>query len=496
MFVPVAALLVPMVLTAAPLAAFVEENRHEVGLLDVVPYWLVLAGALVLILGVLAARRGARAARAAAVPAGVLGWLFLTFEPFDELAGAGGQPAGYARFAWLAAAAAGTSLTARAARRSPEGATAAALAAGAMLLGVPVAGLASGRDEGPRPAPPPAAGDDAPAVRRPGVYFFLLDGYGRADDLARLGHHNAPFLAWLRARGFRVAERATAPYPATFLSVSSTLDMRYLARDGDSAFAGAFTRQLAGENAAARGFRALGYRVAHAPGGVAGSRCGGSEDICLAPRRGLSELQWALARMTPLAVGVDRSYDAGALTPAEAVGALRARSPRPPVFLHAHVMLTHDPFRRIGPGCKRLDGRRARETAGRPGARVYAASVRCANAELRRAIARILREDPAAVIALQSDHGAGIEHRGHAARGPNVLAAMRLPGPCRDSVRGDHTTVNTFRVVFACLRGREPELLRPRWFAMEGVPGTGGRVRECASVRRCQMRRRTDGLLR
>ena len=64
----------------------------------------------------------------------------------------------------------------------------------------------------------------------PDVYFIVLDGYARQDVLARYyGYDNAPFLDALSRRGFRRFPTAgSTNYTWTFLSLASTLNMRYL----------------------------------------------------------------------------------------------------------------------------------------------------------------------------------------------------------------------------------------------------------------------------
>ena len=63
----------------------------------------------------------------------------------------------------------------------------------------------------------------------PDVYYIILDGYARADTLQRICHcDNSEFLDFLRSRGFFVADQSCANYPMTFMSIASSLNMRYL----------------------------------------------------------------------------------------------------------------------------------------------------------------------------------------------------------------------------------------------------------------------------
>ncbi len=108
----------------------------------------------------------------------------------------------------------------------------------------------------------------APATT-PDIYFIVLDGYARADVLARYyDFQNTEFLDGLRARGFQVAEQSAANYNWTFLSLSSTLNMDYL----ENVLAGKFIHDKQDRTAAyesirnsatATFLRERGYRVVH-----------------------------------------------------------------------------------------------------------------------------------------------------------------------------------------------------------------------------------------
>ena len=63
----------------------------------------------------------------------------------------------------------------------------------------------------------------------PDVYYILLDGYPRADFIARhLGQNIQPFLASLEDRGFYVPRCSQSNYSDTRFSMAATLNMSYL----------------------------------------------------------------------------------------------------------------------------------------------------------------------------------------------------------------------------------------------------------------------------
>lgn len=69
----------------------------------------------------------------------------------------------------------------------------------------------------------------APDQRLPDIYWVILDRYGSGRVIDKFfDYDNSPFLDELRARGFYVAEHATANYLKTALSLDSSRNMEYL----------------------------------------------------------------------------------------------------------------------------------------------------------------------------------------------------------------------------------------------------------------------------
>jgi chromate transport protein ChrA len=63
----------------------------------------------------------------------------------------------------------------------------------------------------------------------PDVYFLILDGYGGASSLKNdLNYDNSKFIQVLEEKGFFVASKSFSNYPQSFLSIPSTMNMKYL----------------------------------------------------------------------------------------------------------------------------------------------------------------------------------------------------------------------------------------------------------------------------
>lgn len=70
---------------------------------------------------------------------------------------------------------------------------------------------------------------ESPPQELPDIFYIVLDGYGRADVLQELFHHdNSEFIEFLQDNGFYVAERSYSNYGQTSLSISSSLNMAYV----------------------------------------------------------------------------------------------------------------------------------------------------------------------------------------------------------------------------------------------------------------------------
>ncbi|MFQ5953478.1 MAG: hypothetical protein ACE5JZ_00265 [Kiloniellales bacterium] len=476
---------------AWPFLAFLNHNQEDA--LDYGASVLGLGAAYVVVLAVAALVAGLlfrRSARAPAVNAlCVLTVMFFTYLPFSRTLAAMGVSLGTVRLSlWLICALGLAALAWRLSRFQRASFVAALM--GALLVAMPGVQLAWFAAEGAMGGRAADAGPrvvGAQAESPPNVYWFVFDMYARADVLeAYLGYDNGDFLAALGRRGFFVADEAVANYSSTKLSLSTTVSMDYYLPVGPKLHPRLWTDRLQGYNAVVERFHQLGYRYIHAePGGVnRKTRCGGREQQCISgPTRGvlgISEAEAGLLKLTPLypvlivlAPGL-LSFDFTGLD--DVIAAVRLDAERPH-FLFAHILSPHPPAR-FGPGCRRLT-RTAWElvTEDSPKTRTaYLHDLGCLNRLILEAIDEILardRSDP--ILILQGDHGLkfGAAPAGASGMEPwlgvhGILHAMRRPERCRDDASSRFSTVNTFRIVFACIEETPLDLLANRVFRYRG----------------------------
>jgi hypothetical protein len=98
----------------------------------------------------------------------------------------------------------------------------------------------------------------------PDVYYIILDGYARQDVLAEIyNYDNSGFVDSLEKMGFYVANQARSNYIHTYLSLPSTLNMRYLddllENYGSNPASGIAARKLVEENQVAKNLKSYGY---------------------------------------------------------------------------------------------------------------------------------------------------------------------------------------------------------------------------------------------
>ncbi|MCD6014630.1 MAG: sulfatase [Solirubrobacterales bacterium] len=475
--------------SALPFAVFLNANRADLDFDAILGlYALVLFVPGVVVLIVADRRRGPVARERAAVVFAAAAFVLFQFQFARSLADVFGLDSDPVAVAiWVALFAAAVVLAIRISRHSLAWNYAAV--AGALLLALPVVQYAHFRattpafDLGASATPTQLS---RPGAQAPDVYFFLLDGYGRADQLEQtIGFDNAAFLGALARRGFQVHEKAAAAYPVTFLSLAATLSMGYPAAPGELEDHTPFFDAVGGDNEVVDAFHRLGYEFAFASD-YSSFDCGEQVDLCIEPRtagiEGVGgEREVAILGATPLAtllpaLGLHLSPLRGYLSPQDVVREVARERSGEPLFAYAHLLTPHPPYRYLE-GCGLREDLTEPEIdywgeAAGEGGEQYRQAIECVNRSLLRAIDGIEAEDPNAIIVIQGDHGPkfGIDfHRPLSDWSQRqldtrfaIMNAQRLPARCaRESPRAG-LAVNTFRIILGCIVGKRLPLLRPR----------------------------------
>lgn len=465
-FVPVIAL------ASLPYLTLLATNVGQgVDLLQVAAWWAVTLGVGIAVVG-LARRWGGTAARRAATTTAILLYLVFNYPLVTGLREAVGVRLPDLVW-WAVVTLVVLAVSVPLARRSGVQKFVAVVAPALLLAPLFQLVTADPAEADPLPSEPTESA--ARFEQKPNVYWFVLDAFaGPAYLDDALGVDTEPFVEFLENRRFRVPLSSRTNYPFTHLAVTSALQLEYVYEGVDEPPTGTFASILRGDSRTVDTFRANGYGYVHAYSGLwSGSRCGGFEDVCIGDHGPLSDTEWALASATPLidilADEDANSTIAAANDPANVVGRVLEAAPPAPYYAMMHLMNPHTPFLRDATCAVRDIALSFKAWGDGP---EYADAVRCLFQQLRAAVDRILAVDADAVIVIQGDHGPRLG-LGRDTRGEVLLdgemffsafSAMRLPDGCGDTVPEDMTMVNTFRVVFACLAGEEPDLLEDRLF--------------------------------
>jgi len=329
------------------------------------------------------------------------------------------------------------------------------------------------------------------AEELPDIYYFILDGYPRADVLQEVyGFDNREFVEALKARGFFVAQQATSNYPATKFSLRTSLNLDYYThpRDGTGHFE-------IPSNRVASQLKKIGYRYVLVPSGCDFSEYSPLADetldvgINMRSELGMLLVEWSLASTITNASSFRDALGTGRLPDltgvqawhdhiqhsVEAVG--RVRGDRSPVFVFAHVLCPHPPFTFSRDGSVNHAARMTDFSelgTGNPwDDPQFANQVAALNHLLLPTIDRILmdRTRPAIII-LQGDHGSARQQESLPADGAawdyrvrermRILLGCYATGEVRQRLYDELTPVNLFRLIFSAQFGADYPLLPDR----------------------------------
>lgn len=323
----------------------------------------------------------------------------------------------------------------------------------------------------------------------PDIYFIIMDGYGRSDILKEIyAYDNSSFIAFLKSRGFYVADSCYVNYCQTLLSLTATLNMNYIDDLGD------FDRRLKDrlpldekllDNEVYRFLRERGYGIAAFASGSSMTEFE-KADLYLAPSWTVNEFQNTLMATTPLPFFIYNEKSLYALHRKRLKYILNKlpdiyelTSPR---FVFAHILCPHPPFvfdaegneiepdRSFYPG----DGSHFMDRGGTVAEYLhgYKGQIAYITGRLQKTIEHILdkNKDNPPLIIIQADHGPGsglswlgVEETNVKERF-SILNAVYLPGGGSPAFYERISPVNTFRIIFNEYFKTDYELLADRSF--------------------------------
>ena len=320
----------------------------------------------------------------------------------------------------------------------------------------------------------------------PDIYYIITDEYARADVLEEFyDHDNSTFLNQLRERGFYIAEQSFSNYALTFLSLASSLNLKFVNDDIKRGLRkrnlskGPFY-QMIRRSRLAQFLRNRGYRYVTIPSGWVGTSRSPIADVeyRYAPllsggfRRML--LRSTLLRPFSPSVADAHLYALGKLSEIPQIEG--------PTFTFLHLLLPHLPYvferdgsvrRDVAPKLHFNEGFLQRMGEDLGDKSLYVDQLVYLNSRLIEVIDAILAESPyPPIIIIQGDHGTSSTADDDSGPLPRerlaILNAYYVPDQVRAQLYPGITPVNSFRLILSTLFGVDspalPDLSFYSWY--------------------------------
>jgi len=298
-------------------------------------------------------------------------------------------------------------------------------------------------------------------LRRPHIFYIILDAYGRSDVLQELYQFdNGSFLDHLRQKGFYIASDSHSNYSQTYLSLASSLNLTYLddvARRAAESHETSVLSDFIQSNQLASFLRRQGYRFVSFSSGVSFTEIKNADVFANCPRF-LSQFEYVLLLTTPVGQFAQTSRFQESLH-RERLSYIFAHLPdyassRTPVFVFAHILAPHEPFV-FGEAGEAVDDTGSGGMTGtRPGLDYvvkYRRQIQFVTTRIQRTIDEILAQSSEPpIIVLQSDHGPAQRSEGefgNLQERMGILHASHLPDGGDALLYPRITPVNTFRII-------------------------------------------------
>lgn len=337
----------------------------------------------------------------------------------------------------------------------------------------------------------PATTSNVETAEKPDIYYIIPDAYCRQDVLKNLfAHDNSEFVNYLRSRGFYVADQSCSNYPYTFLSVPSSLNLRYLDAEiephdrsasrpwssflSDHRSLKAF-QTLTSDPLAARILKSKGYRFVHFRTNYWVTQRSEAADLQIGylPEIVQNEFVQVVMRTTALCMFEPSMADMHL----HAFKKLTEMPKHPgPKFVFAHLVTPHAPYVFDREGNVRDNVQQAMVTnrTKQTDRDEYRDQLIYVNKRLREIIDTILAQSTTTpIIIIQADHGfdslVGGNHEDppadwdlYARERLPILNAYLVPEAMRKKLYPTISPVNTFRLLFSECFGESFELLPDR----------------------------------
>lgn len=318
----------------------------------------------------------------------------------------------------------------------------------------------------------------------PDIYYIIPDEHASFSTLrTRYDYDASDFSTFLTNSGFKIVENAYTNYSSTSLSLSSSLNMRYLTKMDMSR---KNLSRMVEDNEVTSILKYFGYQYQHLGSWFEDTSENRNADVNY--NSGYGEFPWSLYSTTIF-------YSAGVILGGSDVGDYcrngingeidyllngvdENREPGKPVFTFAHLLIPHDPivFNADGSSPKKI-------VTGETSKEGYINQVKYIDSRLEEVIQAIQgRSEIPPIIIIQSDEGPNPEEwmryqeDGASLVGMDQLYpeavrtklsglfAVCIPGVGEGQIESLRSPVNIFRVIFNTILGANLELLPDQYY--------------------------------
>ena len=318
---------------------------------------------------------------------------------------------------------------------------------------------------------------------RPDIYYIILDGYAGTETLQRLfNFDNKDFTDFLLASGFYVASESKSNYPCSYLSMASSLNMRYLSDLTPLMVKNPLNPnilvQLIQDNKVLRILKSKGYQYVHFASGWGPTNYNEHADYNTAGQSPLSRVidEWSIKFLQTTLIHPVLKYfkllEQGSrervLYAFSELG--RLGDTQSPKFIFAHLLVPHPPYL-FGP---EGEPTRTQSDMGNWNPKEeYLGQLLFVNKKLKE-LTRVLLDKshgPPPIIIFQGDHGPAFSGNQLSEEAIlerfNILNAYRLPRGLEGAAYPSITPVNTFRLILKGLFHEDLPLLEDRTYFVD-----------------------------
>lgn len=299
----------------------------------------------------------------------------------------------------------------------------------------------------------------------PDIYFIVLDGYAGKSTLKNIyNFDNSKFLNKLKSKNFIIPQRSISNYGNTLLSLTSSLNMRYInnlintnnhnKKNIENIF------KLLTNNQVIMFLKKLNYTTVHIRSRATYTSTNPYADINIDTGL-LDDFKFVFIKTTILApfadyLGFYNLFRKRILNIFRTIPEIAKI--KKPTFTFAHIMVPHPPYLFRKNGFPRKQKNLLRKLTFKNKKKYYIEQLRYTNVLVESLINKIIyNSKQVPIIIIQSDHGPKlllekvnytIVNKQSLNERFYILNALLLPGKTKKQVPKFFTPVNTFRVIF------------------------------------------------